>query len=265
MDIAVWIEYSWILLVLIVLEGFLAADNALVIAVMIKHLPEEQQKKALFYGLAGAFVFRFLSLFGISYLVHVWQLQAVGAIYLLFICFAHMYSKIKKTDISLQDQPSVPASSSNFWLTVLKVELADIAFACDSILAAVALAVTLPETPLAHIGGIDGGHFLVILIGGTVGLILMRFAASLFSTLLKERPGLEIVAFLIVGWVGVKLAVYTLSHSDLAVLPKSFSGSILWKSIFWIVLLIIVIVGWFYSGRKCQRIEGSMQDSSSKN
>jgi predicted tellurium resistance membrane protein TerC len=34
------------------LEGILAADNALVMAVMVKHLPEKQRKKALFYGLA---------------------------------------------------------------------------------------------------------------------------------------------------------------------------------------------------------------------
>ena len=38
-----------------------------------------------------------------------------------------------------------PRKKSGFWMTVLKVELADIAFALDSMLAAVALAVTLPE------------------------------------------------------------------------------------------------------------------------
>lgn len=50
MDAALLLEYGWVLLVLIGLEGILAADNALVMAVMVKHLPEEQRKKALFYG-----------------------------------------------------------------------------------------------------------------------------------------------------------------------------------------------------------------------
>ncbi len=59
MDAALLLEYGWVLLVLIGLEGILAADNALVMAVMVKHLPEEKRKKALFYGLAGAFVLRF--------------------------------------------------------------------------------------------------------------------------------------------------------------------------------------------------------------
>lgn len=50
------LEYGWVLLVLMGLEGILAADNALVIAIMVKHLPEKERKKALFYGLAGAFL-----------------------------------------------------------------------------------------------------------------------------------------------------------------------------------------------------------------
>ena len=59
MELSLLFEYSWVLLLLVALEGLLAADNALVLAIMVKHLPDEERKKALFYGLAGAFVFRF--------------------------------------------------------------------------------------------------------------------------------------------------------------------------------------------------------------
>jgi predicted tellurium resistance membrane protein TerC len=48
MDTAIILEYLWVLIVLIGLESILAADNALVIAIMVKHLPEERRKKALF-------------------------------------------------------------------------------------------------------------------------------------------------------------------------------------------------------------------------
>ncbi len=94
MEWSILLEYSWVLIVLIVLEGLLAADNALVLAIMVKHLPDEQRKKALFYGLAGAFVFRLASLFMISFVVGVWQVQAIGALYLLFIAFNHLFRKI---------------------------------------------------------------------------------------------------------------------------------------------------------------------------
>ena len=83
MDAQLLIEYAWIFVVLIGLEGLLAADNALVLAIMVKHLPLEERRKALFYGLVGAFVLRFGSLFIISFLVDVWQVQAIGAIYLI--------------------------------------------------------------------------------------------------------------------------------------------------------------------------------------
>src|SRR4030095_1847359 len=94
MDFGLLLEYGWVLLVLIALEGLLAADNALVLAIMVKHLPEAERKKALFYGLAGAFVFRFGSLFAISFLVDVWQVQAIGALYLLFIALNHILRKV---------------------------------------------------------------------------------------------------------------------------------------------------------------------------
>lgn len=90
MELTLFLEYGWVLFVLVVMEGLLAADNALVLALMVKHLPENKRKKALFYGLAGAFVFRFTSLFVISFLVDVWQVQAIGAFYLLFMSVNHI-------------------------------------------------------------------------------------------------------------------------------------------------------------------------------
>jgi len=252
---ALILEYAWVLLVLIGLEGILAADNAVVIAIMVKHLPEKQRKKALFYGLAGAFVFRFGSLFIISYLVDVWQVQAVGAAYLLFISLNHIFKKFVLRKSHHKEEKADTKKGSGLWLTVLKVELADLAFAVDAILAAVAFAVALPETNLPNVGGLDGGQFAVILTGGIIGLVIMRFAASFFVRLLHRKPGLETAAFLIVGWVGVKLAVYTLSHPDLGYLPYDFPKTIGWKLTFWIVLLTIAVLGWLLSKENKSEME----------
>ncbi|WP_416144775.1 TerC family protein [Planococcus koreensis] len=244
---AILLEYLWVLLVLVALEGLLAADNAVVMAVMVKHLPQEQQKKALFYGLMGAFVFRFAALFMITLLVDVWQIQALGAAYLLFIAFKHIYDQRKGKEHSLEPEAT---KGSGFWVTVLKVELADIAFAIDSMLAAVALAITLPHLGNAEIGGINGGQFGVMIIGGLVGIIIMRFAAHKFVKLLANYPQLETTAFVIVGWVGVKLLVLTLAHKDLGILPYDFAHSTEWKLIFWSILLGIVALGAWISVKK---------------
>ncbi|WP_432354773.1 TerC family protein [Sporosarcina sp. A2] len=234
-------EYAWVLLVLIVLEGLLAADNAVVMAVMVKHLPKVQQQKALFYGLLGAFVFRFGALFLITFLVNIWQIQALGAIYLLYIAIKSIYDQRHHKD----DNPDKKKrKQSGFWMTVLKVEIADIAFALDSMLAAVALAVTLPELGNFHIGGINGGQFIVMLIGGIIGLVMIRFAARQFVMLLEKYPVLETAAFLIVGWVGVKLTVMTLAHPNVQIIDTEFPHSAPWKITFWVVLAAIAIGGY---------------------
>lgn len=250
MELSILLEYGWVLLLLIGIEGLLAADNALVLAIMVKHLPEKERRKALFYGLAGAFVFRFGSLFAISYLVDIWQVQAIGALYLLFIAFNHIFRKLIVKKGKEKAEVKKEKKKAGFWMTVFKVELADIAFAIDSILAAVALAVALPNTSLPNIGGLDGGKFIVIFAGGFIGLIIMRFAANFFVKLLHTKPGLEIAAFLIVGWVGVKLSVYTLSHPALSILPEAFAHSIQWKITFYAVLVLIALSGWFFSKDK---------------
>ncbi|MCP3026554.1 TerC family protein [Halobacillus sp. A5] len=262
MDISLVMEYGWVLLILIGLEGILAADNALVIATMVKNLPEHKRKKALFYGLAGAFVFRFGSLFIISYLVHIWQVQAVGALYLLGIAAYHLFKKhVLKPKLK---EVNTTKKGSGFWVTVIKVELADIAFAVDAILAAVALAVTLTPANLPEIGGLNGGHFIVILLGGIIGLVIMRFAAGYFVGLLERRPGLETAAYLIVAWVGVKLAIYTLAHPELGILAEDFAKSVTWKVIFWSVLLSIGAGGWFLSKEKPQPAVKELQTVSTK-
>ncbi|WP_227395709.1 TerC family protein [Jeotgalibacillus aurantiacus] len=253
MDAALLLEYAWVLLILIGLEGILAADNAVVMAVMVKHLPEEQRKKALFYGLFGAFVFRLASLFLIAVLIDVWQVQAIGAVYLLYISISHIVKQIVTKNDELTDAAEAEKAvkkGSGFWMTVLKVELADIAFAIDSMLAAVALAITLPAVGAFEIGGIDGAQFIVIFLGGLIGLIIMRFAAHWFVKLLGKYPLLETTAFLIVGWVGVKLAVLTLGHPNLALIDTHFPHSTTWKLIFWSVLVVIAVGGFLLAKKR---------------
>ncbi|WP_346355271.1 TerC family protein [Azotosporobacter soli] len=242
MDTPMLLEYLWVLLILILLEGILAADNALVLAALVKPLPPDTRRKALFYGLVGAFFFRFLSLFLVSVLANYWQFQALGAAYLLYLGLSHIIRRLVLHQSSQTEESSDAASS--LWLTVVKVEIADAAFAVDAIFAAMALAVTLPDSGLPVFGGMDGGKFALILLGGLIGIVIMRLAAEFFVKLLLSHPGLELAAFAIVGWVGVKLTVFTLSHPQIALLPETFPSHPLWKAVFWAVFLLLFFWGY---------------------
>ncbi|MUT68599.1 TerC family protein [Paenibacillus sp. NEAU-GSW1] len=250
---SIWLEYAWALLILIGLEGLLSADNALVLAVIAKHLPDNQKKKAINYGIIMAFVFRFGALFAISFIANVWQIQAIGAAYLLYLGINHIVkarlSKDKDNEKN-KEETKKESAGKGFWPTVGKIGLADLAFAIDSILAAVALALGLPESGLGNFGGMDGGKFLVVLLGGIAGLILIKFAAAWFVKLLGQRPALETTAYAIVAWVGVKLAVITLAHEDIHVLEHDFPHSTTWTVIFYGVLIAIAVIGWFAPANK---------------
>lgn len=241
MDLSLLLQYGWVLIILIFLEGLLSADNALVLAIMAKHLPEKQQKKAIDIGLLLAFIFRVGAIFIISFLFHVWQVQAIGAAYLIFISLKHLVKK---------DHGEKEAKKKSFRMTIAQISLADIAFAVDSILAAVALVIDLPDTPMGEIGGMDGVQFIVIVISAIAGLIVIRFAAGYFVKLLTERPSLETAAMLLVGWVGVKLLMHTLAHPSLHIIPHDFVEGPIWNLIFWSVMLLIALGGWFLSKGK---------------
>lgn len=250
---SIWLEYAWALLILIGLEGLLSADNALVLAVIAKHLPEDQKKKAINYGIIMAFVFRFAALFAISFIANVWQIQAIGAAYLLYLGLKHIIkARFGKENKNIREDIKKDAAGKGFWPTVSKIAIADLAFAIDSILAAVALALGLPDSPLPDFGGMDGGQFLVVVLGGIAGLILIKFAATWFVKLLAQRPALETTAYAIVAWVGVKLAVITLAHEDIGVLDHHFPHSTVWTIIFYGVLVAIALLGWFAPGKSKQ-------------
>jgi YkoY family integral membrane protein len=191
-----------------------------------------------------AFIFRIGAIFIISFLFHVWWIQAIGAAYLIFIALKHLLKK---------DHGGKEKAGKSYRATVAQIALADIAFAVDSILAAVALVIALPGTPMGQIGGMDGAQFIVILIGAIAGLIVIRFAAGFFVKVLTERPTLETAAMLLVGWVGVKLLMHTLAHPALHIIPHDFVEGPIWNTIFWSVMLLIALGGWFLSGKKTEQ------------
>jgi len=204
---------SWgVIASLILLEGLLSADNALVLAVMVRHLPKAQQKKALFYGLLGAYLFRFLAIGLGTYLVQFTAIKVAGGLYLFYIAYKGLFKKG-------EDEEAVNRGSS-FWKTVLLVELMDIAFSIDSVIAAFGLS----------------GEVWVLFLGGILGVLMMRGVAQLFLRLIDKFPELEQTAFILIALIAAKMIAGAfgvhISHVVFfAVLIAVFVGTIIYSSV----------------------------------
>lgn len=184
---------------LVILEGLLSGDNALVLAVMVRHLPKAQQKRALLYGIWGAIVFRLIAVVSAQYLLRFWQLKVAGGLYLILLTVRHFAIKGHSDE---SEEGKASSFGRGFWGTVVSVELADIAFSIDSILAAVALVEGLPPALRENLYLSLG----IIYLGGVLGIIMMRLIAGVFIKILDRYKGLATGAYYLVAWIGLKLA-----------------------------------------------------------
>ena len=176
---------------LVMLEGLLSADNAMVLAVLVLGLPKQEQQKALRYGILGAFAFRSLATLLAVYLISLSWVKLAGAAYLLYLVGQHFFHQATAEERRTPPKATPMLGLTAFWATVIKVELTDIVFAIDSILVAVAMS----------------SKVWVILAGGILGIITMRLVIGQLLAIVQRYPPLVDGAFVIIAWVGIKLIV----------------------------------------------------------
>jgi YkoY family integral membrane protein len=207
-------ENPWnaVLLILgiLLLEVILSFDNAAVLATMVKDLPEEQQAKALRYGILGAYIFRGIALILVEYILKIWWLKPIGGLYLLWMAISHFAkSNEEQAEEEVED---VHRSAlyrwtvgyiGVFWSTVIAVEFMDIVFSIDNIFAVVAY------TP----------NLFLICTGVFIGILAMRYVAKYFVVLMERYPHLEKAAFIVIGILGIKLCFSVVVHF----FPKDFA------------------------------------------
>jgi YkoY family integral membrane protein len=188
---------------LIIIESLLSVDNAAVLATMVMDLPEEERKKALKFGIWGAYFFRGLAMIFASILIKIWWLKPLGGLYLLYLVFDFWKGKqTVKTEDDILDKKNnwlyrvTVGSLGNFWATVCLVELMDMAFSIDNVFAAVAF------TP----------NLILVCTGVFIGILAMRFIAQWFVKLMEKYAFLETAAFIVIGILGLKLTLSLFEH-----------------------------------------------------
>lgn len=195
-----------IILSLVLIECLLSVDNAIVLAAQTQKLPDKkQQEKSLFYGLWGAYLFRFILIGVGSYLIHFWEIKVLGAAYLMYLSLNHFYQmkypeKVKHKQAKKR-KPLLPL----FWSVVISIELMDIVFSVDSILASLAVS----------------SNPVIVLIGGLIGIICMRGIAEVIMKLIEIVPELEVMAYFLIGLIAIKLFL-TIPMIDIEIPAAAF-------------------------------------------
>jgi YkoY family integral membrane protein len=253
-----------VIALLVVLEGVLSIDNALVLGLLAKRLPKHQQSKALSYGLIGAFVFRLIAISMAAWLLHWRIVKLLGGGYLIYVAAKHFFFEgadedhfttdaegnptlsaaadgtalsDARVEAEIEERSPVPGAMAmvrhpGFWSTVLVIELTDIAFAVDSILAAIGVV------------GSQRSKLWVIILGGFLGVALMRFAAVMFIKMLERFPRFEVSAYLLVIVIGIKLVLdwhFNANHEHPRMDFHSYRSPAFW--IFWVSMIICFCVG----------------------
>ncbi len=222
-SLAVSLKTPLLLIVLIALEAVLSADNAIALAAIAQGLTNRKlQQYALNLGLVVAYILRMTLILTATWVIKFWQFELLGALYLLWLVFNYFTSAEDEQHHhhSLQFQ--------SLWQAIPLIAVTDLAFSLDSVTTAIAIA----------------DDIWLILMGGTIGVLTLRFLAELFIRWLEEFTYLEDAGFITVGFVGIRLLIRVINPQ---VVPPE------WLMISLISLLFI----WGFSKRSNPEIKTS--------
>jgi len=209
------VEASIVLLILVILEAVLSADNAIALAAIAQGLEDKKlERQALNIGLVFAYVLRITLLLTATWVQKFWQFELLGAAYLLWLVFQHFSSQEDENN-----HHHGPRFKS-LWQAIPVIAFTDLAFSLDSVTTAIAVS---QETWL-------------VITGTTIGIVTLRFMAGLFIRWLDEYTNLEDAGYITVAFVGLRLLLKVIN--DDLVPPE------------WLVVTAIgIILAWGFSKR----------------
>ena len=222
MDLPQTLALIIILVQVIFLEVVLSLDNAAVLGTIVLGLPVDkpvpwpralkalghllapllgkQRTAGLRVGLLGAYMGQALMLIMASYIIHNTWLQLVGAAYLLKMSTGTLGAAEEDSEKEEGDSKEVKhVHQRGFWATVLMVELMDLAFSLDNVVVVVSLS----------------NELWLVMFGVAIGIVVMRFAAGLFSKLIEKVPPLATAAYILVFNIGVEFILSRLLNINI--------------------------------------------------
>ena len=163
---------------IVFIDLVLAGDNAIIIGMVASQFPTEQRKKIIFWGIGAAVVLRIIFTLITAYLLQITGLRLTGGILLLYICY-RLYEDVIKMNSNAEENIK-KVDNSSFMKAITTVILADVTMSLDNVLG---------------VAGAARDHYMLLIFGLVLSIVLMATAATLISGWIKK--------YKLIGWVGL--------------------------------------------------------------
>ena len=176
---------------IVFIDLVLAGDNAIIIGMVASQFPTEQRKKIIFWGIGAAVVLRIIFTLITVYLLQITGLRLIGGILLLYICYRLYVDVIKMNGNAEENVKKV--DNSSFIKAITTVILADVTMSLDNVLG---------------VAGAARDHYMLLIFGLVLSIVLMATAATLISGWIKKYKWIGWVGLLAILFVAIEL-IYT--------------------------------------------------------
>ena len=176
---------------IVFIDLVLAGDNAIIIGMVASQFPNEQRKKIIFWGIGAAVVLRIIFTLITAYLLQITGLRFIGGILLLYICY-RLYEDVIKMNGNAEENVK-KIDNSSFIKAITTVILADVTMSLDNVLG---------------VAGAARDHYILLIFGLILSIVLMATAATLISGWIKKYKWIGWVGLLAILFVAIDL-IYT--------------------------------------------------------
>ena len=173
---------------IVFIDLVLAGDNAIIIGMVASQFPTEQRKKIIFWGIGAAVVLRIIFTLITAYLLQITGLRLIGGILLLYICYRLYVDVIKMNGNAEENIKKV--DNSSFMKAITTVILADVTMSLDNVLG---------------VAGAARDHYMLLIFGLVLSIVLMATAATLISGWIKKYKWIGWVGLLAILFVAIEL------------------------------------------------------------
>ena len=178
-------QFLTALLAIIVIDIVLAGDNAIVIALAARALPEHLRKRAIIWGAVGAIGVRSLMTVIVVWLLKIPGLLLVGGALLLWIAYRLLMP-------ANDDGDEHGATATTFWGAMRTIVIADAVMGLDNVLA---------------VAGAAHGSYVLVVTGLIISVPIVVWGSTLVLKVVDRYPGVVYVGAAVLVWTAVKMMI----------------------------------------------------------